>query len=95
MPVPIPPDSLIQNSLAVEVVLVTENTTDWNDRLRFQIPANASATEMNVLLINSLTLGQKYNNEKSKGLCFRYRELSSFQSFAVSVSQLTFKMQAH
>jgi hypothetical protein len=37
---------MIQNSLAVEVVLVTENTTDWNDRLRFQIPANASATEM-------------------------------------------------
>jgi hypothetical protein len=31
-------------------------------------------------------LGQKYNNEKIKGLCFRLqRELSSFQSFAVSV----------
>jgi hypothetical protein len=42
----------IQNSLPVEVVL-TENTTDWNNRLRFQM-ANANATEMNVLLINLL-----------------------------------------
>jgi uncharacterized protein YciU (UPF0263 family) len=40
----------VQNSLPVEVVL-TENTTDWNNRLRFQM-ANANATEINVLLIN-------------------------------------------
>jgi hypothetical protein len=60
---------LIQNSLAVEVVLVTENTTDWNDRLRFQIPANASAMRW---CSDKFTnpLGQKYNNEKIKGIVF-------------------------
>jgi hypothetical protein len=84
---------MIQNSLAVEVVLVTENTTDWNDRLRFQIPANASATEMNVLFDKFTNpLGQKYNNEKIKGIVFSVQgNYQVFQSFAVSVSQLTFK----
>jgi hypothetical protein len=48
----------VQNSLPVEVVLVTE-TTDWNNRLRFQIPANANATEINVLLINLPVRGTK------------------------------------
>jgi hypothetical protein len=81
---------MIQNSLAVEVVLVTENTTDWNDRLRFQ---TRNAT---LLLINSLTHWGKNTITKNQRIVFSLqRELSSFQSFAVSVSQLTFKMQAH
>jgi len=84
---------VIQNSLAVEVVLVTENTTDWNNRLRFQIQANASATEMNVLFEKFANpLGQKYNNEKIKGIVFSVQgNYQAFQSFAIAVSQLVFK----
>lgn len=83
----------IQNSLPVEVVLVTENTTDWNNRLRFQIPANASAAELNILFENFTNpLGQKYNKEKIKGLVFSVQgNYQAFQPFEVSVSKVAFK----
>jgi hypothetical protein len=83
----------IQNSLPVEVVLVTENTTDWNNRLRFQIPANASAAELNILFENFTNpSGQKYNNEKIKGLVFSVQgNYQAFQPFEVSVSKVAFK----
>lgn len=83
----------IQNSLPVEVVLVTENTTDWNNRLRFQIPANASLTEINILFDKFTNpLGEKYNNQRIKGIVFSVQgDYQFFQPFAVTVSQLTFK----
>ena len=83
----------IQNSLPVEVVLVTENTTDWNNRLRIQIPANATAAEVNVLFENFTNpLGQKYNNEKIKGLVFSVQgNYQAFQPFALNVAKVAFK----
>jgi hypothetical protein len=83
----------IQNSLSVEVVLVTDNITDWNDRLRFQLPANATASEMNVLFDKFTNpKGQKYNNEKIKGLVFSVQgNYSAFKPFEINVSQLAFK----
>jgi hypothetical protein len=83
----------IHNSLPVEVVLVTESTTDWNNRLRFQIPANASQAEVNILFENFTNpLGQKYKNEKIKGLVFSVQgNYRTFQPFEINVSQLAFK----
>jgi hypothetical protein len=42
----------IQNSLPVEVILVTENTSDWNNRLRSNL-ANTNLTEINILFDKS------------------------------------------
>lgn len=83
----------IQNSLPVEVVLVTENTSDWNNRLRLKLPINATAKEINIALEKfSNGQGQKYNNEKIKGLVFSVQgNYQTFQSFEVAISQLTFK----
>ncbi|WP_367773181.1 ice-binding family protein [Flavobacterium sp. WC2421] len=83
----------VHNSLPIEVVLVTENTTDWNNRLRFQIPVNTSTAEMNILLDQFTNpQGQKYTNEKIKGIVFSVQgDYKVFQPFAVNVSQLTFK----
>ncbi|WP_158728907.1 MULTISPECIES: DUF4114 domain-containing protein [unclassified Flavobacterium] len=83
----------ISSSVPVEVVLVTENTKDWNNRLRFKIPANTSATEVDLLLENfTNSVGQKYNNEKIKGLVFSFQgDYQAFQSFAVNVSKVAFK----
>jgi hypothetical protein len=83
----------IQNSLAVEVVLVTDNTTDWNDRLRFQLPANSTISDINVLFDKFTNpKGQKYNNEKIKGLVFSVQgNYNAFQPFEINVSQLVFK----
>jgi hypothetical protein len=83
----------IQNSLPVEVVLITDNTTDWNDRLRFQLPVNATLSEINVLLDKfSNPKGRKYNTEKIKGIVFSVQgNYSAFQPFEINVSQLAFK----
>jgi hypothetical protein len=86
----------IQNSLPVEVVLVTENTSDWNNRLRFQIPANTNVTEMNILFDKFTSpQGQKYSNQRIKGIVFSVQgNYQVFQPFAMSVSKLAFKNQS-
>ncbi|MFM2368131.1 MAG: hypothetical protein RL619_427, partial [Bacteroidota bacterium] len=83
----------IQNTLPVEVVLVTDNTTDWNNRLRFQLPVNSSISDVNVLLDNFTNPnGQKYNNEKIKGFVFSVKgNYNSFQPFDINVSKLVLK----
>ncbi|KUJ59443.1 hypothetical protein AR687_23170 [Flavobacteriaceae bacterium CRH] len=83
----------IHNTLDVEVVLLTENTTDWQNRLRLKIPANSSPTNVNIHFDDFVnTLGQKYNNEKIKGLVFSVQgNYQSFQPFEISVSNVVFK----
>jgi hypothetical protein len=55
--------------LPVEVILVTENTSDWNNRLNY--PANTNLTEINILFDKFTSpQGHKYSNEKLKGLVF-------------------------
>jgi hypothetical protein len=63
----------IQNSLPVEVILVTENT-NWNNRLPNS--ANTNLTEINILFDKFTSpQGHKYSNEKLKGLCFLYKAI--------------------
>ena len=83
----------IQNSLPVEAVLVIDSTTDWNDRLRFQSPANVTTADMNVLFDQFTNpKGQKYNKEKIKGIVFSVQgNYNAFQTFEIKVSQLVFK----
>jgi hypothetical protein len=80
----------IQNSLPVEVILVTGNTTDWNNRLRLQLPANASSTAITIALSDfTNALGQTLSNEKIKGFVFStIGNYSSFQPFSIAVSNL-------
>jgi hypothetical protein len=83
----------IQNSLPVEVILVTENTSDWNNRLRFQIPANTNLTEINILFDKFTSpQGHKYSNEKIKGIVFSVQgNYVISQAFTVAISKLAFK----
>ena len=80
----------IQNLLPVEVVMVTENTSDWNNRLRFQIPAN---TDLNQFVINFQNFtspnGATYTNEKIKGFVFStIGDYIQFQPYALSVKNM-------
>ncbi|NJM78576.1 MAG: DUF4114 domain-containing protein [Flavobacterium sp.] len=80
----------IQNSLPVEVIMVTENTTDWNNRLRFQIPANANTNDV-VLSFQDFTSpnGATYDDEKIKGFVFSTKgDYVQFQPFSLQVSNL-------
>lgn len=80
----------LQNTLPVEVILVTENTTNWNNRLRFQIPANASLTDITINFSDfTNSLGHTFDNEKIKGFVFStIGNYSSFQPFSIAVSNL-------
>lgn len=82
----------VNNTHNVEVVLITEGLTDWNKRLRFQIPVNASNEEFSIPF-SSFTNpdGDNYNNEKVKGLVFSVMgSYSSFEPFSINVSSVTF-----
>lgn len=83
----------MQKSLPVEVFLVIENTSDWNNRLLFQLPANATVAQSDIAFENFTNpLGQKCNNEKIKGIVFSVQgNYQTYQAFEVSVSQLAFK----
>ncbi len=80
----------IQNSLNVEVVLITETMGDWNDRLRVQLPANATAQEISMALTDfKNSNGQSYAGEKIKGFVFStIGNYVSFQPFAIEISNL-------
>lgn len=80
----------LQNALPVEVVLVTETTTDWANRLRFQLPANTSATEVAIAFSDfTNALGQTLGNEKIKGFVFStIGNYSTFQPFSIAISNL-------
>lgn len=81
----------IQNTLPIEVVLVTEAVV-WENRLRFDIPANASPETINITFDKFTNpLSQKYNNEKLKGIVFSVKgDNTTFQPFSVNVSKLLF-----
>ena len=80
----------IKNSLGVELVLVTENMTDWNNRLRIKLPANATNADVSIALADfKNAAGQSYTNEKIKGFVFStIGNYTSFQPFAIEISNL-------
>lgn len=83
----------IQNTKAVEVILVTENTTDWNNRLRVQLPVNTLYKSVIIPFENFTNpKGENYNGDKIKGVVFSVQgNYQDFQSFEVGVSQLSFQ----
>lgn len=80
----------LQNSLPVEVILVTENITNWNNRLRILLPANAKTADFNIALSNfTNALGQTLTNEKIKGFVFStIGNYAAFQPFSIALSNL-------
>lgn len=85
-----------QSSHAIEVVMVTEGLTDWNNRLKFQIPASQNASEYSILL-SSFTNGEgeSYQGENIKEFVFSIiGNYTSFEPFEVSISALRLGTEA-
>ena len=83
----------IQNSLPIEVILVTENLVDWNNRLRYQLPVNYEETITTISLADfkdAHGLTADYSNIKS--LVFSVRgNYSNYQKFDLSVKNVSFR----
>ncbi|TAF68615.1 MAG: DUF4114 domain-containing protein [Flavobacterium sp.] len=80
----------VENSKALEMVLVTENLTDWNKRYRFQVDPNVALKELSISLTDFKNAqGQSYNNEKLKGFVFStIGDYASFQGFNLAINDL-------
>ncbi len=80
----------LKNSLPVELVLVTEGLSNWNDRLRILLPAHENETEITIPLSEFVdATGASYNQENIKDFVFSTSgNYSSYQPFTLSVSNL-------
>jgi hypothetical protein len=80
----------IQNALPVEVILVTENTTDWNNRLRFQLPIHTDLSQL-LIAFSDFTSpnGATFENENIRGFVFSVvGDYAQFQPFSITVSDM-------
>jgi hypothetical protein len=80
----------LQNSLPVEVVLVTEGLSDWNNRFRIALPAHNANTTVTLSLSDFVNAtGESFNQENVKGFVFSTSgNYTTQQPFAISVSYL-------
>lgn len=80
----------LQNSLPIEVVLVTEGLSDWNNRFRIALPAHDTNTTVTLSLSDFVTAtGVSFNQENVKGFVFSTSgNYTTTQPFAISVSNL-------
>ncbi|MFP9116061.1 DUF4114 domain-containing protein [Flavobacterium sp. RHBU_3] len=78
----------LASSHAVEVVMVTEGLTDWNNRLRYQIEAQPAASAKSIQLSSFANpQGETYNGQPIKGFVFSViGNYSTFVPFNISVS---------
>ncbi|MFL9844623.1 DUF4114 domain-containing protein [Flavobacterium rhizosphaerae] len=82
----------IANSHNVEVVLITEGLTNWEERLRFQIQANVTNTAFSIPL-SSFTnpAGGSFEGQNVKGIVFSVMgSYSTFEPFFVNASAVSF-----
>lgn len=85
----------IVNSMPIEVVLVTEGLTNWDSRLKFQVPANTDLAQSGILFSSFVNnAGESYNNQKIKGFVFSViGNYTSFEPFNLNVYNLALRSE--
>ena len=80
------------NNLPIEVVLVTENLTDWNKRLRYQIAPNASEKKYEIAFKNFKNgEGNPEKITKIVGVVFSIiGDFNQFKAFNLEIGKLAF-----
>ncbi len=82
----------IQNSMPVEVILVPENLSDWNNRLRKIVPASLEKTKQTIAFEEFVDAsGNTMNLKDIKTIVFSIiGDYNQFVDFNLSVSNVTF-----
>ncbi len=80
------------NNLPIEVVIVTEDLTDWNNRLRFQIEPNESEKEYKIAFKNFKNgNGNPEKITKIVGVVFSViGDFNQFKAFNLEIGKLSF-----
>ncbi len=80
------------NNMPVEVIVMQEELTDWNNRLRYTIPANHIETSYNISLddfVDANGNSGRLNNIKTVVFSV-IGDYSSYKPFEISISNLAF-----
>lgn len=82
----------ITNSHALEVILIPESLTDWNNRLRYTIPTNTTETAYNIEFTDFVDgNGNPANLTDVKTIVFSLQgNYSTFVPFSIDVKQVAF-----
>jgi len=82
----------IANSHPVEVILVQEGLTDWNNRLRYTIPVNTSTTAYSIAFSDFTDgSGNPANLSDVKTIVFSLQgNFTTFEAFTLDVQQVAF-----
>ncbi|WP_298363699.1 T9SS type A sorting domain-containing protein [uncultured Lutibacter sp.] len=80
------------NNLPIEVVIVTEGLTDWNDRLRFQIEPNETEKKYNIAFKNFKNgKGNPIKINKIVGVVFSIiGDFNQFKAFNLEINEFAF-----
>ncbi len=86
----------IKNTSAVELVIVPEGLTDWNQRLRYTIAANSEATDYSIAFSDFEDgSGNTVSIDDIKTVVFSViGDYASFQPFDIEVSNMAFSAQS-
>ncbi|WP_459211902.1 DUF4114 domain-containing protein [Aquimarina rhabdastrellae] len=85
----------IKNTRPVEVILVTENLEDWNNRLRYTLPAYEETERRTILFeefLNANNVAEEIQNIRSVVFSIQ-GDYSTFNSFELEVNNVTFDVQ--
>ena len=82
----------IQNNLPIEIVVMPKHMADWNNRLRYTIPANANLKTYNIAFTDFKNANNQTENiEDIKTVVFSViGDYSSSKAFNLSVNHLKF-----
>ncbi|MAN27730.1 MULTISPECIES: DUF4114 domain-containing protein [Mesonia] len=86
----------ITNNLPVEIVLVTENLMDWNNRFKFQLPVNAQTSMYQINLSDFQNAnGESLNEFQLKSIVFSVQgNYQSFQEFNLDIANVQFSSES-
>lgn len=81
----------LQNDREIEMILVTSELEDWNDRYRLQIDTNQELTAQSIALSDFANASGNYNGEDLKAIVFSVQgDYSTFQEFKLNIQNLVF-----
>ncbi|MFV8282744.1 DUF4114 domain-containing protein [Christiangramia marina] len=81
----------IQNSLEIEMILVTSDLQDWNERYRLKLDPKEEITAQSIALTDFSNSTGNYKGEELKAIVFSVQgNYRSFQEFNLNIQNLVF-----
>ncbi|WP_405199196.1 DUF4114 domain-containing protein [Christiangramia sp. LLG6405-1] len=81
----------MQNDLEIEMILVTSDLQDWNERYRLKLDSKEEITAQSIALNDFSNSSGNYKGEDLKAIVFSVQgDYSYYQDFAINIKNLVF-----